>query len=350
MVKEELQEQRPSKDDEFMKRLHEMMSAVDNGDADKVRALLIEDPALLNAKGLYHPASDGETTPLLVATGSDQKEIALLLLEQGADPHVVLPNGDSPLLGAAFHQNRELADALIARGVQMDIFAAAALGDAEQMRAFLRENPDLVRARDTTGTTPLHWAGSAEVAGVLLDAGADIEATEDEYHNTPVEYACCHRDVVRFLISRGATVRFPMACFIGDIETAQRLLQDNPSLASTPNGYSRPEGDTLPLSIAAGYGELGMVEFLLDYGVDVNAPNEVRGGMTALHFAARGGHYEIVSLLLKRGADVAARTHTGATPLTYALQNVGWGTSPKNPHPPRHQEVIDLLRRHGAEE
>lgn len=352
MVQEELQEQRPSKDDEFIKRFHEMMSAVDKGDADKVRTLLQEDPALLNAKGLYHPASDGEITPLLVATGFDQKEIALLLLEQGADPHVVLPNGENPMQGAAFHQNRELADALVARGVQMDIFAAAGLGDVGQVQAFLRDNPDLVMSRDRNGATPLHWAGDAEVARVLLDAGADIEATENQYHNTPLEYASHHRDVVQFLISRGATVRFPMACSIGDVETARRLLQEDPALASTPNGYSRPEADTLPLSIAAIYYQPDMVTFLLDYGVEVNAPNTKRLDATALHFAARSGHYAIVELLLQRGADASARTNQDKTPLFYALQGQreGWGTWSGNPHPPRHQDIIDLLRRHCGEE
>lgn len=353
MVKEELQEQRPSKDDEFMKRLHEMMSAVDKGDADTVRTLLQEDPALLNARGPYRPAGDGEITPLLVAAGFDQKEIALLLLEQGADPHVVLANGETALQNAAFNQDRELADALVARGVQMDIFATAGLGDAEQVQAFLREKPELVHARDATGATPLHWAGSAEVARVLVDAGADIEATDNQYHNTPVEYASHHRDVVQLLISKGAIVRFHMACYIGDVETARRLLQDDPSLAVTPQGDCRPYGDSLPLSIASGMGEREMVAFLLDFGVDVNAPDESSAGATALHTAALHGHYEVIDLLLQRGANISAKTTKGATPLSFALRGkreAWWVTWSKNPHPPRHQEVIDLLRRYGGEE
>ena len=45
---------------------------------------------------------------------------------------------------------------------------------------------------------------------------------------------------------------------------------------------------------------------LLDAGVDVNAPDA--GGRTALHFAVDAGNVAAATLLLNRGADVAAAT------------------------------------------
>jgi RNA polymerase sigma factor (sigma-70 family) len=344
MLKEELQDQRPSKNEEFMERFHKMMSAVDKGDKGEVRHLLQENPVLLDAKGPYYPAGDGEISPLLAAATFNQKDIALFLLEQGADPHSV-DRGESTLQAAAFHQNHELIDVLVNRGVSMTVFAASAMGDVRQLENILRAFPHLAMARDSTGATPLHWAGNATVAQVLVNAGADIEAEDKRYKNTPIEYGCIRPDVVDFLRSAGARIRFPMACAIGDVDTARRFLQAQPALAATPNGDRRPEGNTLPLSIAAIYGELDMVEFLLDFGVDVNARNEARGGATALHFAARNGDYEIVDLLIKRGANTSSTTRNNETPLTYAVngQREGWGKWKGAGLAPRHVEVIALL-------
>uniref|UniRef100_A0A673V6Z1 60 kDa lysophospholipase n=1 Tax=Suricata suricatta TaxID=37032 RepID=A0A673V6Z1_SURSU len=58
-------------------------------------------------------------------------------------------------------------------------------------------------------------------------------------------------------------------------------------------------------------------------------------GQTALHAAARGGHPEVVAMLLQRGLDVSARDEDGLSPLLLAVKG-------------RHQDVIGLLRAAGA--
>jgi ankyrin repeat protein len=280
----------------------------------------------------------------------NQQQVAHLLLQAGADPHVGSQQ-NAVLSAAAFHRNRPLVDALLARGVEMDIFAASSLGDVEQVQAFLLDNPDLIIAKDRTGATALHRAGTPEVARVLMDAGADIEAKDDLYHNTPAEYAVSHREVVDYLISRGAQVRFHLACFMGDVTRVQEMLQLQPELALTPSGNCRPEGNSMPITIAIVSHQPHMVEFLLDYGVDVNTPDQGRGGATALHFAAVWGHLDMARLLLGRGADVAVTTHKGATPLEWAMRGKqeGWGKFSDNPNPPQHAEVIQLLKAQGSD-
>jgi ankyrin repeat protein len=44
-----------------------------------------------------------------------------------------------------------------------------------------------------------------------------------------------------------------------------------------------------------------------------------------IHEAARGGHKNVVELLIQHGADINSRTHagTGATPLNLAVENHG---------------------------
>jgi ankyrin repeat protein len=44
-------------------------------------------------------------------------------------------------------------------------------------------------------------------------------------------------------------------------------------------------------------------------------------GWTALHYAARYGCFEAVDFLLRKGANVNARTDQGTTPLSLAIVN-----------------------------
>ena len=62
------------------------------------------------------------------------------------------------------------------------IHAAVQDGDDAAVRALLARDPSLVRAVDVHGKTPLHLAAEhdhAELAALLLEAGADPEARAD---------------------------------------------------------------------------------------------------------------------------------------------------------------------------
>src|ERR1019366_9574992 len=72
-----------------------------------------------------------------------------------------------------------------------------------------------------------------------------------------------------------------------------------------------------PLNAAAWYGDLEMLQVLLDYGVDVNSWNDFRA--TPLHFATGTpdgfSNARVIGLLLDRGADPNVRLWEGTTPL-----------------------------------
>jgi uncharacterized protein len=77
----------------------------------------------------------------------------------------------------------------------------------------------------------------------------------------------------------------------------------------------RTPEDESPLMMAALKGRLEFVKKLIARGADVNKP-----GWTPLHYAATGGHLEIMALLLDQNAYIDAASPNGTTPLMMAAQ------------------------------
>jgi ankyrin repeat protein len=117
--------------------------------------------------------SDGNT-PLLCALGSTRNDVApetraqilKMLLDNGADPNLASSNGfNTPLIEASLLGQTDAAKILLANG--------ARVGQA-----------------NNEGSTPLHFAGNAEIARLLISAGADAHTrTAGQEGETPVESA-----------------------------------------------------------------------------------------------------------------------------------------------------------------
>jgi hypothetical protein len=272
---------------------------------------------------------------------------------------------------------------------------AVVTGDAATLTQLLRQHPGLVRAESTREhrATLLHYVSangvegyhqvspqnSAEIAEILLRAGADVDATADVYEgkctplglvatSTPPFEAGVQRAVIELLLEYGARTDLPgsvgrdsslvRGCLAnGQPDAAEYLarrgapvhlveaagLGDRDRVGRLAAGASTPQL-LEALSMACAYGRVRVVEFLLEHGVDVNA--EMRGfgeGHTALHSSAYQGHLDVVALLLRHGAhvDVVDKTwHT--TPLTWAL--TGWSRRPS----PHHYEIVARLVAAGA--
>jgi len=98
----------------------------------------------------------------------------------------------------------------------MSIFKAVKAGDVGAVKAILAASPEAIHERDKEQSTPLHWAawkGHAPVVEALLDAGANIQAHNENYHwgTTPL-HAAAHgnqKDAAKVLIARGADVNAP---------------------------------------------------------------------------------------------------------------------------------------------
>ena len=122
---------------------------------------------------------------------------------------------------------------------------------------------------------------------LLCDYGADP--------NTAIEAAALHGELeaVNALIGRGARINLPVSAALGQIEDFRRLL---------PNADSRDRH--LALALASQFGRVDIVRLLLDAGEDPNRYNPVGGHShtTPLHQAAGAGFFELVRLLVDRGA------------------------------------------------
>lgn len=191
-----------------------------------------------------------------------------------------------PLHWAAHEGQREVAEFLLAQGTDPCIITK-------------------------TGETPLHLCSTVAIAGLLLKAGASIEARNIRGESPVFMMVRRNRmEVLRLLLAQGAS-------------------------AQARNNYG-----LTPLHRAAREGSCEIADLLITSGANVNAINDE--GCTALHFA---DSREMAALLLMRGAQINPRDNNGWTPLTKALiterslkNNAGI------------KELIDLLRRFGAKE
>ena len=77
---------------------------------------------------------------------------------------------------------------LIKKGAKPTIHAAAALGLADIVSDLLFKDNSLVNTPGGDGTTALHFARTTEVANVLLDCNADLDARDDDHSSTPAQW------------------------------------------------------------------------------------------------------------------------------------------------------------------
>ena len=138
--------------------------------------------------------------------------IAELLDGDSALVHGGGANGMPPLMLAIYMRKLHLAELLISRGAVKDVFAAAALGDTEAVRAALKADDVLLNMNSSDGWTPLHLAcffGHLTTAEMLLGMGADVKArSANALHNTPLNAASAgrHREICALLLKHGAEV------------------------------------------------------------------------------------------------------------------------------------------------
>jgi ankyrin repeat protein len=184
------------------------------------------------------------------------------------------------------------AGAALAAETNLSLVDAARLGDREAVRSWLngRAKTDVATAE---GAAALMWAASrndVEMADLLLGAGADVKAA-NEY---------------------GATALYTAAANADPAMTVKLLAAGADANAHLLSGET-------PLMEAARRDNLETLRLLLASGADPNT-REVNGGQNALMWAISQRHAAVAEELVRRGADIHARSKRGFTALMFAAQ------------------------------
>lgn len=168
-------------------------------------------------------------------------------------------NGLSVVLKATYYGKRDVVEALLASGLELNLFEAAATGQTDRVRTLIKENSALVNSFSPDGFAPLSLAvffGHPETVNALLAAGAEV------------------------------------------------------------NAPSRETMKLTPLASAMATAQNEIAKTLIEHGANVNAKAE--SDLTPLHTAAARGNIEAATLLLEHDADINALTTDGKKPISYA--------------------------------
>lgn len=227
-------------------------------------------------------------------------------------------------------------------------------GDASAVTDLLRSEPELAQFAAEHRKTGLHWAAEtdqAEIARILLDAGADMEA-KTSWDASPLEWAATMGSmrVADLLLSRGASgFNFVVAAALGKLDAVKARFESGADLSVERRGGAPPSpddhwpadsarvrGDVLSHAMysAARNGHSQVVEYLLDRGAAIDAKG-VFGG-TGVHWAAINGHRNTVDLLIARGASLTIRdVRFNSTPEDWAKEG-------------GNMEIAEILRARGG--
>jgi ankyrin repeat protein len=321
-----------------------LMTAAYTGDLDTVNVLLKYD-ADVNAK---EPARD--QTALMWALGEKHAEIALSLIEHGADIHAVTRLGFTALMFAAREGEWETVKLFLDAGADANTIAndklsalhvAVKRGYADVATLLLDRGAD--PNYDGPGWTPLHWVsgtwetelsglngmtppkdhewdrmrgiqeGKFDLVKALLEHGANPNA---QLQTNPVLYGY---DTTK---QPKNSTPLSLAAFAGEADI-MRLLADH---GADPT--MKPDDGLSPLLIAAGATRslsisrestadiLEAIKAAVELGDDINARD--RQGNTAMHAAVKNESVELVQFLADRGAELDVKNNQGQTPLFLA--------------------------------
>ncbi|KAL4970640.1 ankyrin repeat-containing domain protein [Aspergillus stella-maris] len=282
---------------------------------------------LLLERGANIESRDREgRTPLQTAVIAGHEEVVQVLAQNGAniESRDHADWGYTPLQAAVDAGHEAVVQVLAQQGATLearDEYGSTALSIAVQGNRMctgllLKLGAD-VNSRDLWEQGPLFHAQTSEDVDLLLDNGAELEATNNKGH-TPLAYAVSQgRDLMMInrLIDRGANIesrdhwgRTPLAnLFFHKRGMVQTLLDRGANIESKDNDGRTPLFHAIDPTDAM---------ILLDSGANMEAKDDE--GMGPLSYAASHGVDKMSKFLVAQGADVEAQDNFGRTPLIRA--------------------------------
>lgn len=216
----------------------------------------------------------------------------------------------------------------------MDIFEQIKTGDESSVEKLVADYPALLDSTNASGLRPVLVAlyyGKRDLAEKLrarMDALTifeacalgEVEAVRQAVHENEVQLDA---------LSPDGFTPLGLAAFFGQVEVVVWLLEQGADL----NKPAQNAMAVFPINSAAAHrgkeAALSMVKLLIEYGANVNAAQH--GGWTPLHQAASHGFEQTVRLLLNAGANPDIKSEDGRTARDMAEEN-------------GHRQVVELLQ------
>ncbi|KAK9721817.1 Ion transport protein [Popillia japonica] len=275
-------------------------------------------------------------TPLSIAAYKGHQELVNNLLANHARVDVFDNDGRSALHLAAEKGYIQVCDSLLSnkafinsksRNGRTALHLAAMNGFTDLVKFLIKDHNAVIDILTLRKQTPLHLAAGAGQIGVcklLLELGANIDATDDQgqkpihaaaqnnYSEVAKLFLQQHPSLVMATTKDGNTCAH-IAAAQGSVTVIEELMKfDRTGVITARNKLT----DATPLQIAAEGGHAEVVKALVRAGANVTDEN--KGGFTAVHLAAQYGHGQVLEVLKSSNSLRVISKKLGVTPLHVA--------------------------------
>lgn len=277
--------------------------AIVTGDLMRLERLLRDDPKLVHARSTRE-----HEAPLI---------------------HYVAANGVEDFRQKTPKNIVEITKALIELGAEVDAANNAYGG------------PSTALGLAATSYHPAKTGVQIELLDELLNSGACVDGAPGGWNPLVAALHNGRGEAAAFLASRGARLDLEGAAGTDRIDVVTLYIDEDGTLV---NGATT-EQLNYGFIWACEYGCSNIVKLLLDRRVKLDA--SFMQGQSGLHWAAYGGHVEVVDLLLKANAPMNTKDRVhGGTPLGWAIY--GWNNPVPEFNNARHYDVVARLICAGA--
>ena len=238
----------------------------------------------------------------------DEKELAEILIENGADVNKRFGREPFPLGSAVINENKELVELLINAGADVSIKP-----DGWPLHSKNQEIQNMLeraRPENLSSDDLLRFIkdGNERRAITLVNQGIDSYVSDEE-GRTILMWALAQKmfDLVKVLL--------PLT-----LKKDEELLERGERGEVNRAGLlARDSFGVNVLMYAAESGDLDLVNNLIDLGLDVYQKD--RSGANVLMYAAKSGNPDLIDFLVEKGLKLDATDFSGANLLKYAAQS-----------------------------
>ncbi len=238
------------------------------------------------------------SNPLRTAIQYGFIDMAITLLDRGANPNIRFVNSSSALLLALENDYYDLSTKMVECGAEVNI-------------------------RNPKGLTPLIWAslsGYKRTVEFLIENGADINVTTNDGWNAITgAFFKGQVDIIDLLMKHGAAIpeKYAEAALVSSYKSGNTKIFNN--LLEKGTNVNVLDEDGQPLFIIAVYrADYDNVDLLLKHGANPNTVS--KAGVPAILFPSKVGDDKLVTLLVGMGAEVNLADKTNNTAITFAAK------------------------------